>query len=301
MKNLNILTIFCRVAEMASFTRAAEVLGIPKGRVSVVVRDLEKELGVALFHRTTRSVKLTEDGQAFYARAADLLVEAQELEMMFVTKEAALVGKLRVDMSTELARSVVIPALPQLLSIHPELELELSSTDRRVDLAREGFDCAIRFGPVVDETLVAIPLGRLRMINAASPDYLRSHGTPHTLSDLITQRHEMVHYSQILGGEQVGWEYPDKDGYKLLALPGAVQVNNVQAYHECGLAGIGLIQAGQPTLNVHIENGRLVEVLPNLRPEPLTASLVVAHRRNLSKRVRCFKLWLEEILEPYFV
>ncbi|NIY92129.1 LysR family transcriptional regulator [Vibrio diazotrophicus] len=301
MKNLNILTIFCRVAEMANFTRAAEMLGIPKGRVSVVVRDLEKELGVALFHRTTRSVKLTEDGQAFYERAANLLVEAQELEMMFVTKESGLEGKLRVDMSTELARSVVIPALPQLLSSNPGLELELSCTDRRVDLAREGFDCAIRFGPVVDETLVAIPLGQLRMINAGSPDYLLKHGTPHTLNDLITQRHKMVYYSPVFGGEQVGWEYPDKDGYKLLDLPGAVQVNNVQAYHECGLAGIGLIQAGQPALKAQIEKGRLVEVLPNLRPEPLTASLVVSHRRNLSKRVRFFKTWLEGILDPYFV
>lgn len=301
MKNLNVLTIFCRVAEMASFTRAAEALGIPKGRASVSVRDLEKELEIALFHRTTRSVQLTEDGQAFYKRAADLLVEAQELEMMFVAKEASLVGKLRVDMSTEMARSVVIPALPQLLSTHPELELELSSTDRRVDLAREGFDCAIRFGPIVDETLVALPLGRLRMINVASPDYLRRHGTPHTLNDLITHGHKMVHYSPTLGGEKDGWEYPDKDGYKSLMLPGAVQVNNVQAYHECGLAGVGLIQAGQPALNGHIENGRLVEVLPNLRPEPLIASLVVTHRRNLSKRVRCFKQWLEEILEPYLV
>lgn len=139
------------------------------------------------------------------------------------------------------------------------------------------------------------------LINAASPDYLHRHGTPLTLNDLTSQRHKMVHYSPILGGEHVGWEYPDKDGYQFLALPGAVQVNNVQAYHGCGLAGLGLIQAGQPALNVHIENGRLVEVLPNLRPEPLAASLVVAHRRHLSKRVRHFKKWLEGILEPYLV
>ncbi|MGY2572427.1 LysR substrate-binding domain-containing protein [Vibrio sp. C8] len=301
MKNLNTLTIFCRVAEMTSFTRAAETLGTPKGRVSTVVRDLEKELGVALFHRTTRSVQLTEDGRLFYSRASDLLTEALELKTMFDSKESALSGKLRVDMSTELARSVVVPALPQLISAHPELELELSSTDRRVDLVREGFDCVIRFGSIVDETLVALPLGRLRMINAASPDYLRKHGTPKTLNDLISQEHQMVHYNSNFGGELAGWEYPDKEDYKSILLPGAVQVNNVQTYHECGLAGLGIIQAGQPTLAVHIERGDLVEILPNLRPEPLVAYLVVAHRRNLSKRVRLFKAWLEEVLGPYFV
>ncbi|RAS53234.1 LysR family transcriptional regulator [Vibrio diazotrophicus] len=286
---------------MTSFTKAAETLGTPKGRVSTVIRDLEKELGVALFHRTTRSVQLTEDGRLFYTRASDLLAEAQELKTMFDSKESGLSGKLRVDMSTELARSVVVPALPQLIAAHPELELELSSTDRRVDLVREGFDCVIRFGSIVDETLVALPLGRLRMINAASPDYLRKYGTPNTLNDLVNQGHKMVHYNSNFGGELTGWEYPDKEEYKSILLPGAVQVNNVQTYHECGLAGLGIIQAGQPTLAAHIERGDLVEILPNLRPEPLVAYLVVAHRRNLSKRVRLFKTWLEEVLGPYFV
>lgn len=299
MKNLNTLAIFCRVAEMASFTRAAESLGTQKGRVSAVVRELERELGVALLHRTTRNVQLTEDGRIFYARACDLLADAQALSTLFAGENTILAGKLRIDMPTELARGLVVPALPQLLVDHPELILELSSTDRRVDLVREGFDCAVRFGPVVDETLVAKPLGRLRMINAASPDYLRRFGTPKSLSDLISQGHQMVHYNPTLGAELAGWEYPEGDGYRSLALPGAVQVNNVQTYHEAGLAGVGLIQAGQPSLAQHIARGELVEVLPHLRPAPLTASLVVAHRRNLSKRVRFFLGWLETILTPY--
>ncbi|MDF7189930.1 LysR family transcriptional regulator, partial [Escherichia coli] len=134
-----------------SFTRAAESLGIQKGRVSTVIRTLERDVGVALLHRTTRSVQLTEDGREFYARARDLLAEAQELQSMFLANGGPLRGRLRVDLPTELARSVVVPALPQLMAAHPELQLELSSTDRRVDLVQEGFDCVIRFRPITDE------------------------------------------------------------------------------------------------------------------------------------------------------
>lgn len=299
MPNLLPLLIFSRVAEMMSFTRAAESLGMQKGRVSTVVRELEQALGATLLHRTTRSVQLTEDGRAFHARARDLLAEAEDVHAMFATQGATLRGRLRVDLPTELAKTVIIPALPRLLRANPELELELSSTDRRVDLVQEGFDCVIRLGPIVDDTLIARPLGKLRMTNAASPGYLAEYGVPLTLDDLLRQGHQMVHYTPTFGARLSGWEYPDGDGYASLALPGAIQVNSVQTYHAAGLAGMGLIQAGYSAVSRHIENGDLVEVLPDLRPEPLAASLVVAHRRNLSQRVRTFMSWIEDVLEPY--
>lgn len=300
MKNLDALMVFARVAEMRSFTRAAESLGTQKGRVSAVVRELEAEVGATLLHRTTRSVQLTEDGRAFYSRARDLLAEAEALQSMFADKGVPLRGRLRVDMPGVLAQSVVIPALPQLMAAHPALEIELSSTDRRVDLVQEGFDCVIRLGPVVDETLIARPMGKLRMINAASPDYLARFGTPHTLEDLVSQGHQMVHYMQRFGAQPIGWEYPAGEGYKTLMLPGMMKVNSVQTYHEAGLAGMGLIQAGYSALAPHLAAGALVEVLPELRPAALAASFVVAHRRSLSPRVRAFMHWTEALLKPYF-
>ncbi|XCW69972.1 LysR family transcriptional regulator [Kosakonia cowanii] len=280
MKNLEPLVIFARVAELKSFTQAAESLGIQKGRASMVVRELEHELGATLLHRTTRTVQLTEDGRAFYARARDLLAEADDLRSMFTASGMPLKGKLRVDMPAILAQSVVIPALPQLLEAHPELAIELSSSDRRVDLVQEGFDCVVRLGPIVDETLIARPLGHLRMINAASPAYLNRFGVPETLEDLLNQKHRMVHYLRSFRAKPDGWEYPSDDGYKSLMLPGAVTVNSVPAYHDAGLAGLGLIQGGYPSLLTHIQRGALIEILPDLRPEPITASFVVAHRRN---------------------
>ena len=299
MKNLDALMLFCRVAEMMSFTRAAESLGIQKGRVSAVIRQLEADVGATLLHRTTRSVQLTEDGRAFYSRARDLLAEAEALQSMFADKGVPLRGRLRIDMPTVLAQALFIPALPQLMEAHPDLEIELSSTDRRVDLVQEGFDCVIRLGPVVDDTLIARPMGKLRMINAASPGYLERFGTPQTIEDLLSQGHRMVHYIRNFGSKPDGWEYPVNEGYKTLMLPGMMKVNSVQTYHEAGLAGMGLIQAGYSALAPHLANGTLVEVLPALRPAPLSASFVVAHRRNLSQRVRAFMQWSETLLKPY--
>jgi DNA-binding transcriptional LysR family regulator len=300
MQDLGPLLIFTRVADMGSFTRAADSLGITKGRASTAVRDLEAAVGVRLLHRTTRSVQLTEDGRAFHARARALLAEADDLHSMFAEDHAALRGRLRVDLPTEVARTAIMPALPTFMAAYPDLELELSSTDRQVDLVQEGFDCVLRIGPIGDETLVARPLGRLRMVNAASPAYLARHGVPRSIEDLTRQEHRTVHYSRALGAKPYGWEYPDGNGrYATVPLPGALHVNSVQTYDAAGLAGLGLIQAALLGVRHHLEAGTLVEVLPDLRPEPLDMAFVVAHRSNLSRRVRTFITWATTVLSPY--
>jgi len=199
MQNLEPILIFITVAEMGSFTRAADSLGIQKGRASTAVRKLEEDVGARLLHRTTRSVQLTEDGRAFHARARDLLAEVDDLHSMFAGDRVALRGRLRVDLPTEVARSTMVPALPDFMATHPELELEVSSTDRQVDLVQEGFDCVLRLGPIRDETLIARPLGLLRMVNAASPAYLARYGVPRSLEDLQRQEHRTIHFSTMLG------------------------------------------------------------------------------------------------------
>lgn len=299
MKNLEALAIFVRIAEMGSFTHAAESLGIQKGRASNVVRELEAQMGVRLLHRSTRTVQLTEDGRSFHTRARALLADAEELSAMFAGSEDTPSGRLRIDLPTEFARSTVLPALPTFMERYPGIELELSSTDRRVDLIQEGMDCALRVGGIVDETLVARRLGTLQMANAASPAYLTRHGVPHTLEDLSAQGHRMVHYTPTLGSRPFGWEYPTGQTHAVLVLPGSLSVNNVQTYHGAGLAGLGLIQAGLWSLKPFLLSGELIEVLPDLRPKSLPVSIVVAHRHNLSRRVRLFVEWLENILIPY--
>ena len=299
MKNLEALAIFVRIAEMGSFTRAADSLGIQKGRASNVVRELEAQMGVRLLHRSTRTVQLTEDGRSFHARARTLLADAEELGAMFASSVAPPGGRLRIDLPTEFARATVLPALPAFMQRYPGIELELSSTDRRVDLVQEGMDCVLRVGAIVDDTLVARRLGAVRMVNAASPAYLARHGVPHTLADLLAQGHRMVHYTPTLGSAPAGWEYPTGQTHALLALPGSLSVNNVQTCHGAGLAGLGLIQAGLWSLKPLLLSGELIEILPDLRPQSLPVSIVVAHRHNLSRRVRVFVEWLETILMPY--
>lgn len=301
MPNLEPILIFIRVAEMGSFTRAADSLGIQKGRASTAVRKLEEDVGVRLLHRTTRSVQLTEDGRAYHARARDLLATVDDLQAMFAKDQGALRGRLRVDLPTELARTTIIPALPGFMAAHPELELEISSTDRQVDLVQESFDCVLRIGPIGDETLIARRLGRLRMVNAASPIYIERHGNPETLEDLQRQTHRVIHYSRTLGAKPYGWEYPDGSSgdFATFPLPGALHVNSVQTYEAAGVAGLGLIQAAYTGIRQHLERGSLVEILPDFRPEPLDVSLVVAHRQNLSRRVRAFMGWIDEVLRPY--
>ena len=218
---------------------------------------------------------------------------------MFANDQVALRGRLRVDLPSELARTTIVPALPAFMAIYPELELEVSSTDRQVDLVQEGFDCVLRLGPIGDETLIARPLGKLRMVNAASPAYLARHGVPLSLDDLRRQGHRAIHFARTLGAKPFGWEYPHGDSYARLQLQGTLHVNSVQTYEAAGVAGLGLIQAPLLGIGRYLESGALIELLPDFQHRPLDVSLVVAHRRNLSRRVRAFMKWIESVLAPY--
>lgn len=297
MNPLDRMQIFARVAELNSFTQAARVLGIPKASASLAVQQLESQLGTRLLHRTTRRVQLTQDGQAYYERCKDVLDDVEELQGMFQQPEGtALRGRVRIDMSTGVARHMVLPRLPELLQRHPLLEVEVSSTDRRVDLVREGFDCVIRVGPVAEPGLVARPLGHVRVATCASPAYLARLGTPRTLDDLA--RHELVHYVSTLGTRSAGFEAVQPDGATaFLPMAGRVTVNSAEAYLGACLAGLGLIQV--PLLGAQdlVEQGLLVPVLAQHPPPPMPVTLLYAHRRQLPQRVRVVMDWLAQVVQ----
>lgn len=295
--DLDLLRIFVKVADLASFTRAAEVLGIPKARVSTSVQQLEAQVGARLLHRTTRAVHITQDGEQFLERCKELLAHAEDVQAMFHQAPNALRGRLRVDMGIAFARDIVIPRLPEFLAAHPQLEVELSTTDRRVDLVHEGFDCVLRVGNLRDSGLVARHLGTLPLINCASPAYLAAHGTPRTLEDL--DQHRLVHYSPVLGGAPLGWEYRDGDEYRFRAMSGVLTVNNTDAYRAACVAGLGLIQVPRLSMRPLIQQGVLVEVMPAFTGEPMPVSVLYPHRRNLSKRLLAFMAWLTQVLDPH--
>lgn len=145
--------------------------------------------------------------------------------------------------------------VPAFLARHPQLQLKLSSTDRMVDLVREGFDCVVRVGTLVDSSLVARPLGAFRIVSLASPAYLAAHGVPRTIADL--DLHALIHYVPTLGAKSPGFEYRDGNGYATREMPGAVSVNNADAYEAACVAGLGIIQAPIAGLRDRIARGEL--------------------------------------------
>jgi DNA-binding transcriptional LysR family regulator len=301
MNQLEVMQIYLKVAELASFTEAALQLGLPKASVSQAVQRLEALLGTRLLQRTTRRVSMTADGQVFAERCRDLLADVEELRTLFQGDGHAsgLTGRLRVDMPQTTAREFILPRLPEFLSTHPGLSVELSSTDRRVDVVREGFDCVLRAGPLSDSSLVARPLGQHEMVNCVSAGYAANHGVPASLQDL--SGHRLVHYASTLGTRPQGFEHVDlKSGETLFVpMPGSLTVNNADAYEAACLAGLGIIQFPAVSAQPHIRAGRMVEVLPEHRAAPLALNLVYAHRRHLPRRVQAFMDWVAAVMAEH--
>lgn len=297
ISRLETLQAFVRVAELRSFTQAADSLGLPKASVSTWVKQLETQLGTQLLHRSTRRVQLTPDGEEFYRRALDLLAELDDLEHSFRQAPGDLRGRLRVDMPRGIARNLVMPKLPDFLLQHPQLQMEISSTDRRVDPIAEGFDCVVRVGQLQDSALIARPIGQLSSVNCASPDYLARQGIPTSLDDLA--QHQLVHYVPKLGSKSAGFEYCDQGEVKFIAMTGQVTVNDSDAYREATLAGFGIAQIPRVGALEELRAERLVEVLRQFTAAPMPVSLIYPNRRNQAHRVKIFMAWLSELLTSY--
>ncbi|VYU08686.1 LysR family transcriptional regulator [Metakosakonia massiliensis] len=297
MDKIYAMQLFIRVAELQSFTRAAESSGLPKGSVSRQIQALENELGTRLLHRTTRRVHLTQDGMVYYERAKDLLANLEELDGLFLHDPSSISGRLRVDMPVAMAKNLLIPRLPAFLQQYPGIELELSSSDRLVDVIREGFDCVVRVGTLKDSGLIARPLGKLAVINCASPDYLTRFGYPQTLDDLSS--HAVVHYAHNLGSRPPGFEVWLDGQTQCVKTGGILTVNSTETYNAACLAGLGIIQAPRVGLREALRARKLVEILPQYRAAPMPVSLIYPHRRNLSRRVHLFMEWLSGVMKDY--
>jgi len=297
MDKIHAMQLFIRVAELESFSRAADTLGLPKGSVSRQIQALENLLGTQLLHRTTRRVSLTQDGMVYYERAKDLLANLDELDGLFQSDPKSISGRLRVDMPVGVARNLVIPKLPSFLQQYPGIELELSSSDRLVDVIREGFDCVVRVGTLKDSGLIARTLGKLSIINCASPDYLARFGYPENLDDLAS--HAVIHYAVNLGTRPQGFEFFNGDTTLWVKTGGILTVNSTETYHAACLAGLGIIQVPRGGVREALRAKKMVEILPQYRAEPMPVSLIYPHRRNLSRRVHLFMEWLTGIMKAY--
>ncbi|MFT8418970.1 MAG: LysR family transcriptional regulator [Acetobacter sp.] len=288
--------IFARVVETASFTRAAETLGLPRSTVSTAVQALEGRVGARLLVRTTRSVTPTPDGHAFYEHSVRLVADMDEAEDLFRRERGHVRGVLRVSLPARIGRLIVAPALPDFVAAHPGVRLELGVTDRPLNLTEEGLDCVLRVGPLHDSGLIARRMGWMTLLNVASPAYLARHGMPQTPADLARDGHLAVRYMSPANGRVEAWEWEESGALHTLDLPGPVTVNNAETQIACCLAGLGLIQVPAYDVRALLQSGQLCAVLPQWCAPAMPVALLYPHRRHLSSRLQAFAGWLEALM-----
>ncbi|WP_087753169.1 LysR family transcriptional regulator [Paraburkholderia caledonica] len=287
------MRVFVRVAERQSFTRASDDLQIPRATVTNLIKRLEERLGARLLERTTRTVRLTPDGQAYYGRCVRLIADMEEAEGSF--SNLAPKGLLRVNLQGTLARHFVVPTLPAFLARYPDIELTIGEDDRLVDLVREGIDCVLRAGTLQDSSMVGRRVAQLQQVTVASPAYLEKYGEPADPSAL--ESHRAVNYVSSATGKPVPLEFDIEGRITPMRLPGAVSVTGVELYTGSAVAGLGMVQVPRYRVSDELASGRLKIILANFPPPPMPVSVLYPQNRQLSSRVRVFATWLRDIFE----
>ena len=285
------LETFVRVAELGSFTRAADALGVPRASVTEWVQVLEGHLACTLLHRTTRRVSLTPEGVAFYERATGILQDLADAEDDLGGARGAPRGRLRVDVPAAAGRHVIAPALSEFCTRYPEIQLELGSSDRPVELLTEGVHCVIRGGLLHDEGLVARKLHEYRVITCAAPAYLAQHGVP--ASPAALDGHRFVNFFSAKTGRAFENEFVR--GTEALKLQGewAVAANDADTFVAAAVAGLGLAQVPLTrSVRALLDAGALRPVLAEWTVPPLPLYAMWPRRRDRSPRVHAFVEWV---------
>lgn len=294
MPSLDLLTAFVAAARHAGFAAAARELGQTPSAIAKSVARLEAELGIRLFHRTTRQVSLTPDGAAVLDRCAHIVDEVDALQSAAAGAKAGVRGTLRVDAPVAYGHAVVLPAVTELLRQHPALRIDVRFSDECVDLIRDGLDAAIRIGPLVDSRLVARRIDEQSLVTCASPGYLARHGTPASPDDLA--RHRCLLYRLPSSGRDRQWDYRQGRRVTSVTPAGDVRLGDGAALTRLAIAGLGLIQVPDYYAQPALASGSLVEVLANWRPPPTPIALVYPSNRQIPPRVRAFAEALSRVV-----
>jgi DNA-binding transcriptional LysR family regulator len=284
MDRLGHIEAFIQAAELASFTLAAKRLHLSPSALSRRVAQLEDDLGVRLFHRTTRAVRLSEDGRAFFERSRSALRELEEARAAVSRLRDRPAGLLRVEAPSILGRHVIVPALTQFVARYGEVQVDLALRDDAPDLASGGIDVALRLGPLPDSSLIARRLGRTRMRVCGAPSYLRRRGTPRSIEALA--RHERLGFS--LHGSIFPWRL--RDGTRVREVPPSrrIVVNSAEALLDLAVGGAGLVWICDFMMARARQAGQLVEVLGDAACEESPIHLLTLPARQVLPKVRVF-------------
>lgn len=284
---LGSIELFCKAAELGGFTAAAEALGVTPAAVSRAIGRIEERLGVRLFVRSTRRMRLTDDGQLYHEQCRQALAQIEEAERAITGHQTVPAGVLRISVPTTYGHSRVMPLLPAFRARYPAVSVEVEVSNRNIDFVEQGFDLAIRLGAPPDSRLVARKLEDASMGVFASPDYLSRHGEPRTLDEL--QQHTSAQFVRPSTGRVMPWVFR-RDGADIeLQLDSPVRVlEDVLGCVTFARAGGGLVQIYHFVVAEQLARGELVEVLRPYAGRSRPFSILYPHNRHLSARVRAF-------------
>jgi len=282
--SLDLVVSFASAARHASFARAARELGVSPSAVAKNIARLESQLGMRLFHRTTRQVTLSQDGADIYARCLRILDDVESLEAAATEARSGARGTLRIDMPITYGRQVVLPVLTKLIARHPELNVDARFSDHVVDIVKEGLDAAVRIGPLADSGLVGREFDKQIVCTYASPAYLARHGEPGSPDEL--GKHTCLLFRMPSSGRDRTWRFRAGRRDRSLMPQGSMRLGDGEALVQAAAASLGLVQVPTYLADREVKRGRLIEVLRKYRPPALPISLVYPSHRHIPLRVR---------------
>lgn len=273
---------FVAVVDAGSFVRAADALDVSKTAVSRLVADLEERLGTRLLQRTTRKLFLTPEGEVFHERCRQLLDGVAEAEAELSVHSAEAIGQLRLNVPVTFGLLHLAPLWPAFMSMHPKVVLDVTLSDRLVDLVDEGYDLAVRISQLQASSLVSRRLTSTRLVLCASPEYLRRQGTPEHPSEIAA--HSVIAYSLLSGGNL--WEFQGPDGPVSVKVAPRMLTNSGDTCCAAALHHQGIVLQPSFLVATHLASGALVEVLPQYRSAELGVYAVYPSRKHLTPKVR---------------
>jgi DNA-binding transcriptional LysR family regulator len=284
---------FAQAARRGSFAEAARDLGSSPSTVAKSVARLEAGLGVKLFHRTTRRVSLTADGERLFRRCERVLAEVEDLQAEAAGVRAQPSGTLRIDLPITYGRRIVMPLLARMAQQHPALKLDVRLQDSYADLVREGLDLAIRAGTLRDSSLVARRIDSQQLVVVASPQYLEQRGTPRRIEDVA--RHAVIVFRQPTSGRDRPWQLRQGRRQVELHPEHRAQINDGEGMVAAAVAGLGLAQVPDYMASGELARGEVVEVLAAHRPAAMPISAVMPSSRLMPPRVKVLLQALEQL------
>ena len=285
---LNGMGVLSAIVDSGSFAAASEALDMSQSGVSRSVARLEARLGIRLFDRTTRSVKLTDEGRRFYEQIVPLLSGLEEAAASASQGATAVRGRLRVNIDPFFSRLFLGPRLGAFVEKYPELQLDLITRDQLGDMVADGFDLAVRFGEPRESTLIARKLLDTRVITVASPGYIKKHGRPLAPADLEREPHTCIHFRDPETGRPFQWEFHRGKKKVLIAARGRLSANDVGTMHGVCLAGHGVAQVLALGTEQLLASGRLMDLFPDWPDETFPLYAAYPSRHHLPAKVRAF-------------